>query len=250
MKSNSWWEEYFDECFLLVEGVKPKEVNERSVDFIENVFQLPKDGRILDLGCGYGRIAIELAKRGYQVVGLDRSSKLLQMARELAQQENIEIELVEADMREIKYRDEFDGVLSWDTSFGYFSDQENERVLKLIARALKPGGKLLLDLHHRDAYIRKHLGRSWQRRGDCWVLEEWTFDVHESRLNIKGFIIDLKAGRTVEFTNSFREYPLPELKRILEDAGLRVQGVYGDLSLSGPLDLDCDSMQVLAVKTV
>jgi len=74
--------------------------------------------------------------------------------------------------------------------------------------------------------------------------------VPESRLNIKGFLIDLKAGRTTEFTNSFREYTLPELKHMLEDAGLEIQGVYGDLNLTKePLDLDCDSIQLLAVKT-
>lgn len=249
MKRDSWWEEYFDEHFLLVEGIKPKEVNERSADFIEEVFKLPKGSLILDLGCGYGRIAIELAKRGYRVVGLDRSPKLLQMAKELAQQEGVEVEFVKADMREMGYQGEFDGVLSWDTSFGYFSDEENERVLKLIARALKQGGKLLLDLHHREAYIRKHLGKSWQRRGDYWILEDWTFDVYESRLNIKGFLIDPKAGRGVEYLNSFREYTLPELKRILEDAGLKIQRIYGDLNPTlKELDLNCDSVQTLAIK--
>jgi SAM-dependent methyltransferase len=64
MNGENWWREYFEEYYLLIEGVKSREVTLRSADFIEQAFDLPKGSRILDLGCGYGRLSVELAKRG------------------------------------------------------------------------------------------------------------------------------------------------------------------------------------------
>lgn len=182
-------------------------------------------------------------------MGLDLSSSLLRMAEELARKEGVEVELVLGDMREIDYQSEFDGVLSWDTSFGYFSDEEDEELLRHIAKALKVGGKLLLDLHHRDAYIRRHLGKHWERKGDYLVLEEVAFDALGSRLEVRGLLIDLRDGRVREYMNSFREYTLPELRRMLKGAGLAVQGIYGDFKpCEGTLSLECDSVQIVAIK--
>ena len=110
--------------------------------------------------------------------------------------EGVEIELIQCDIREMDYHSEFDGVLSWDTSFGYFSDDENENVLKLIARTLRREGKLLLDLYHRDAYIKRHLGKYWERKGNYLILEGVSFDVLRSRLEVRGLLIG-GAARTV-----------------------------------------------------
>ena len=228
MNRENWWRKYFEEYYLLVEGVKPKEVTLRSADFIEQAFELPKGSRILDLGCGYGRLSLELAKRGYSVVGLDFSPRLLEMAKELARREGIEVEFVQRDMRRIDYHNEFDGILSWDTSFGYFSDEENEQLLGRIARDLKVGGKLVLDLHNRDAYLRRHLGKTWKRDDDHLILEEMTFDLLRSRFEVRGLLVWLKTGFFEEYTNSFREYTLPELQRLLAGAGLEIQDIYGD----------------------
>jgi len=123
---NDWWQEYFDKYFIIVEGIKPKEVTVCSANFVELVFDLPKGDRILDLGCGYGRMSIELAKRGYRLVGLDLSPQLPEMPKKLAKTERVEFELIKCDMREMDYRTEFDGTLSWDNSLGYFRDDENE----------------------------------------------------------------------------------------------------------------------------
>jgi len=249
MNSENWWREYFEEYYLLVEGTKSREATLRSADFIEQAFALPKGSRILDLGCGYGRLSVELAGRGYRLVGLDLSPSLLGMAEESARREGVEIELVRGDMREIDYHNEFDGILSWDTSFGYFRDEENEDLLRRMARALKVGGKLILDLHHRDAYIQRHLGKQWERKGHHWIVEEIGFDALRSRLEIRGYLIDLRGGRVEEYTNSFREYTLPELRRLLEEAGLAVQGIYGDFKpCEGELGLECGSIQIMAVK--
>ena len=249
MSKSNWWREYFEEHYLIVEGVKAREVTLRSADFIEQAFDLPKGSRILDLGCGYGRLSVELAKRGYYVVGLDLSARLLEMAEELARRERVEVELLRRDMRDLDYQEEFDGILSWDTSFGYFSDEENEDLLKRIAKALKLGGKLVLDLHNRDAYVRRHLGKSWERNGNHLILEETTFDTLRSRFEVRGLVVELETGQVKEYTNSFREYTLPELRRMLEGVDLQVQGIYGDFEqYQAQHGLEYGSIQIVAVR--
>lgn len=223
---DNWWKEYFSKDILwtIVEGIKWNV----DVDFIEEAFELPEGSRILDLACGYGRFSIQLASRGYDVLGLDYSKELLEVARSEAKRKNVEVEFVRADMRAMQYNNEFDGVLCWSNSFGYFSDDENDKVLHLIARSLKRDGKLLLDLHNKDAVIRNHLGKRWFKKDHIFVLSDWSFDPRGSRSNIRETIIDTKAGTIREGVMSMREYTLHEMKRMLKDVDLEFLQVYGD----------------------
>ncbi len=223
---DDWWEEYFSKGgnYLVADGVKWN-VN---VDFIEKALDLPKGSRILDLACGYGRISIELASKGYKVVGLDFSNYFLEMGRSEAIRRKVEVEFVQGDMRNIPYRDEFDGVVCWSNSFGFFSDEENEKVLHLIGCSLKRNGKLVLDLHNRDAVVRNRLGKRWFKKDNFFILSDWTFDAELSRSNIQEIIIDESTGSVKKQVMSMREYTLHEMKRMLKDAGLEFLQVYGD----------------------
>lgn len=92
----------------------------------------------MDLGCGYGRHSLELAKRGYKVVGLDYSGYMINLARKKAKKENLNIKFIKGDMRKINFENHFDYVLSFFTSFGYFTkESERLRVIKEVYRALK-----------------------------------------------------------------------------------------------------------------
>ncbi len=91
---------------------------------------MPAGSKILDLACGYGRHTIPLAKMGYDMTGLDYTEKFIQMAEEKAKEENLQIEFLVGDMRKIPFENHFAGVISYFTSFGFFSDEENFEVLK------------------------------------------------------------------------------------------------------------------------
>src|SRR5262252_5968728 len=95
---------------------------------------------LLDLACGHGRIANPLAERGVRVTGLDATPLFLDVARADAAERGVEVEYVEGDMRSIPWVARFDRVLCWFTSFGYFSDDENRRVLVGAFEAVRPGG--------------------------------------------------------------------------------------------------------------
>ena len=107
----------------------------------------------------------------------------------------MDINFVRGDMRGIEYEDEFDGVISWNASFGYFSDEVNVRVMELISRSMKSGAELILDLHNRDSYLRKYLGKKWRKNDDILTVEDWTFDIPSSRLKIYSFTIDISRAR-------------------------------------------------------
>ncbi|MEM1750089.1 MAG: methyltransferase domain-containing protein [Desulfurococcaceae archaeon] len=238
-----WWKTYFTKEWLLLEPMKS---GVKAARFIADILRIPQGSRILDLGCGYGRISIELAKLGYNVIGFDYSYDLLKIAEESAKKQGVRVEFVRGDMRELPYQNEFDAVVSWDTSFGYFTDDENEHVIHLISRSLKEGGRLVLDLHNRDAYIRKYLGVKEEDFGDYRVHSEWTFEVLTSRLVIKELLIDLRTGLTKTYMSFIREYTIPEMSRMLRSAGLRIIKFYGDCS--DRFDLESDSVQILAEK--
>jgi len=225
---NDWWKEYFSKVgdYLVTEGVKWNVKGE--VDFIEKAFELLKGSRILDLACGYGRISIELASRGYNVLGLDFSDYFLEMGRSEAIRRKVEVEFVQGDMRNMRYYNEFDGVVCWGNSFGYFSDEENEKVLHLIARSLKRKGRLMLDLHNKDAVIRNHLGKRWFKKDNFFILSDWSFDARLSLSNIQEIIIDESSGDVKKQVMIMREFTLHEMKRMLKDASLEFLQVYGD----------------------
>jgi SAM-dependent methyltransferase len=100
---------------------------------------------VLDLACGHGRIANRLVARGAEVTGLDVTPRFLELAREDAAARGVEVEYVQRDMRSLPWTERFDRVVNWFTAFGYFDDG-NRKVLAEVARALRPGGRLAIEL--------------------------------------------------------------------------------------------------------
>lgn len=103
-------------------------------------------GSVLDLACGPGRTAIPFALAGYHVTGVDRTEFLLQKGRELAAKQSADLEWIQRDMREFIRLNSFDLVVNLFTSFGYFDDAEDNRlVLQNAFGSLKPGGVFVID---------------------------------------------------------------------------------------------------------
>ena len=115
-------------------------------------------GSVLDLCCGPGRHSVELARRGFQVTGVDRSPFLLAKAREQAAKSGASVEWVEQDMRNFVRPASFDLALSLFTSFGYFEDEQDDlRVLRNIHQSLKENGVLIIEVLGKE-----RLARVWK----------------------------------------------------------------------------------------
>jgi SAM-dependent methyltransferase len=149
-KGRLWWEDLFNDDYVrTMEKLTDAQIA-REVDFIETSLGLERGGAMLDLACGTGRQAIELARRGYEVVGFDLSLQMLARAGDDAQELSAKINFVQGDMREMTFEEQFDGVYCWGTSFGYFEEEKNANVIDRVRRALRAGGLLLLDVVNRD----------------------------------------------------------------------------------------------------
>jgi len=231
-RSKPWFEEVFDEDYLRTLPFMSAEQTLREVDFIQRALELQAGAEVLDVGCGYGRHAIELVHRGWNVTGLDLSLPLLIRAADEAQRRSLAVKFVHADMREMAFDKQFDGAYCMLTSFGYFDEESNLRVAEAIARSLKPGGRLLIDVVNRDYVVADLPSRVWWEGKGCVVLEEVDFNFHTSRIVTHRSIV-FEDGRQIEQEISIRAYSLHELGRLLRQAGFRVTDISGALATQG-----------------
>jgi SAM-dependent methyltransferase len=147
-RRREWFRDFFDASYVAqLREEKPPAQSRREVDFVLKALALARGARILDVPCGYGRHASALARRGFRVVGVDLSRAMIAEARRRFA-EGPRLVFLQRDMRRLRFRAEFDAVVNLYTSFGYFTPAENRAALRRLARALRPGGRLLID--HRD----------------------------------------------------------------------------------------------------
>jgi SAM-dependent methyltransferase len=224
-----WWEQFFDEHYFdLYDLYLTPERTAREVEGVIQILTLPPGAKVLDLCCGHGRHTIPLARAGYQVTGLDLSEVFLRLARQDAAAAGVAVTWVQRDMRDIPFQDEFDAIVNLFTAFGYFDDEaENQKVLEAVARALKPGGRFLIDTINRDWLAKVFLPRDWERLGEILVWRERSFDP------IAGRSTEImhweKDGLRHTRSNAVRVYTATELTSMLAAAGLRLVKAYGGL---------------------
>jgi SAM-dependent methyltransferase len=243
-KRRSWWEDFFSDDYLnsLIRP-NPAQVA-MQVDFIESSLGLQKGHTVLDVGCGLGQHALELARRGYLVVGLDLSLPMITRAAEAAQQEGLRINFLHSDLREIGFQGMFDGILCMGTTFGFFDDDANRDVLQRLCTSLKPGGKLLLDVVNRDHVIPSQPNLVWFQGDGCVVMEESDFNYFSSRLVVKRTMMR-EDGRQSDAEYSIRLYALHELGQMMQQVGFRVHEVSGQEATRGVFFGSCSSRIIL-----
>ncbi|RLE98391.1 MAG: hypothetical protein DRJ63_07820 [Thermoprotei archaeon] len=174
--------------------------------------------RILDLACGIGRHHKYWREEGFEVYGVDASEEFIEIAKE--RNRGFEKYYVVKDMSEIDYSEEFDVVVSWYTSFGYLSHEENKRVLMNIYRALKPCGIFILD------YPVKFLeGVHAIKHSEEYFEIEETKKISEYTLDYSGVLYRLSGENLIkvdELKLKLTIYPPQVLKSMLEEIGFSI----------------------------
>jgi SAM-dependent methyltransferase len=182
--------------------------------------------RLLDLCCGFGRMTLELAARGFACTGVDITQSYLAAAREDAAAENLEIEFVQADMRDFVRPGCFDTVVNLYISFGYFADpRDDKRVLKNAYESLKDGGTLIIETLGKELAVRDFVKSEWFRRADYFVLTEYA--PVDSWAGLWNRWTLLKDGERIEKEFTQRLYAASELRALLLDAGFSQAETYG-----------------------
>lgn len=225
-----WYEELFEnyankydkECF--VQGTLGE------CDFLEEELNYDKEKRIIDVGCGTGRHAIELSKRGYRVTGIDLSKAQLVRAREKAKQFMLEIDFQKHDARDLPFHDEFDvGIMICEGGFSLMeTDEMNFEILKNITKALKDSGKLifttlngLFPLYHSVEKVCGSVGGEGAATYKSNTFDLMTFRDH----NITIFEDDM--GNKKELACNERYYVPSEITWLLKMLGYREIGIFG-----------------------
>jgi ubiquinone/menaquinone biosynthesis C-methylase UbiE len=161
-----WYEELFENAAKSYDKEPFVKGTHGEVDFIEKELAYDKSAPVLDIGCGTGRHAIELAKRGYAVTAVDLSATQLDLARVKATAANVPVQFVRADARHLNYSAQFDAVIM--VCEGAFplmeTDEMNFEILKNAFRALRQGGVFILTtlnglfplFHSVKDYINEH----------------------------------------------------------------------------------------------
>jgi SAM-dependent methyltransferase len=182
--------------------------------------------RILDLCCGFGRITLELARRGFAATGVDVTPAYLETAREDAAHENLGIEFIRADARNFKRPAGFDAVVNCYISFGYFENSGDDRLVARNALAsLRPGGAFILETLGKEIAVRDFTEGEWFERAGYTVLTEYAPVDSWTRLRNRWVLID--GEKRIEKTFTQRLYAASELRQLLLEAGFSRVELYG-----------------------
>ena len=203
------------------------------VELIFEVLALKPGDKILDLACGSGEHAVRLAKRGLEVVGVDIAPSLVSHCRDRAVLEGAETaSFRQGDMRDLSDEGAFDAILLLSGSFGFFDDETNEDVLARMARALKPGGHVLIDVFDPTRMVMRPPRRTWSQYGGGYGLST-TWWEPASCTYVSDFVfIDAEGTlNTAAERERIRVYTVPEWRRLLTGAGLSLTHTLADTKL-------------------
>jgi len=206
-----------------------QEMTSAEVDFFEKALEPRAGARVLDVPCGNARHAIELARRGYRVTGVDLSVEFLEHARRNTEAAGVEVELIRADMRALPDSGPYEAAYCFGNSFGYLDPAAAEAFLKSIAARLDPGGRLLLETGMVAESILPQLREdNWYKIGDVYLLSRRMYVAEEGRLDIE--YTTLRDGKLDARPTSSYVLTCAELLRMLSRAGFRHEGVYGSVA--------------------
>jgi SAM-dependent methyltransferase len=242
-EQDDFWESFYPTMF----SQERMEAAVSDVDHLLTRMDLPEGSAVLDLACGPGRHALELARRGFRVTGVDRTTAYLERAQEQANQEGLAIEWIQADMRDFSRPNAFDAAINMFTAFGYFEDPAEDRiVVDNVLRSLRSSGVFLMELMGKERLARIFRERDWHEEPDgTLVLEERRirpgWDWIENRW------ILLKGETRKEFEVSHRVYSAVELSSLLTDSGFTSVEVYGSLE-GTPYDQNAKRLVIVAHK--
>lgn len=224
----------------------------KDVDFIWNALGLSPGMTLLDVACGFGRHAIEFAKRGIQVTGIDISDELIEYAENESTRQGVKVNWRCSDARLMDYHQCFDVVTNlYDGAIGYaLDDIENNNFFTTLVQALKPGGMHLMHIPNYE-YISKHFPQK------CWRSTDSHIELIELELDsVHNYMFEttyyLSYGKVLEYLAPIREgkriYSVKEIEKIWSTLGMKMHKVYGGFELRSPNDCVDDNVVVVSLR--
>lgn len=237
-------EEFWIEFKNLLFAEEKLDSTQEEIEKIIELADLEEGSKVLDMPCGVGRHSIELQKKGFEVVGVDKTSEYVEDARQ--KDESDEIEFVQEDMKEFRREDSFDVVLNWWNSFGYFEDKEDDRkMLENIHASLKQDGVLVMDLWSKELAAMNDFSSHWSEQDGIYNLEDGR--PKDDWKKVERTWIKVEDGETAEYTWEQRLYAASELEQMLKQVGFSEVNFYGNVE-GDDFDDEADRLVVVAEK--
>lgn len=216
----SWYEHFFEGDWLYVQRnfTTPEAAMVTAQQVVALLGLRPGDA-VLDVPCGAGRISAPLAALGMRVVGVDRTPALLDDARALG------LEVHERDMRDLPWEGVFDAACNLWGSFGYLGEDGDEAFAAATCRALKPGGRFVIDVPGLETLLPTYTKRGWWKVADALILEDRDYDLTSGNMCNTWTIV--RDGQASVRRSEIRIYSFPELRRLLLRAGYASVVGYG-----------------------
>lgn len=209
------------------------EDTKRQVDFLVEKLNLKGSEKILDLACGFGRHSLELARRGFDVTGVDITPDYIKYASHQAEAEKLNARFICSDIRDVSFENEFDVVLNMaDGAVGYLeNDEENFKIFAVVSRALKSGGTHFMDIMNGSYAVTHFPCRLWDAGEKCLTLSNFEWN-SETKTLIYGQL-DFPYGEpltepVMDEGNTIRLYTLNEIEKIFSELGMSVYESYSD----------------------
>jgi len=229
-----WFEQFFGGLYRDVLAHQFSDVRTaQQARMIKRLLGLRRGASVLDVPCGMGRVSLALAGLGLKVTGVDLMPHFVREARAAAKDRGLDATFARGDMRALEFDGEFSAVVNWFTSFGYFDDEGNLDVLKRFWRALKPGGRVLIETLQTPDKVSAAPGRREETSGPAQAVHRVRYDPDARR--IVGHWVITKGGVSEKVPMNLRVYTGRELRALLLEAGFEEPTMYGHPPF-GPLE--------------
>lgn len=246
--ADEWWKDFFSG--LIVEfwrAAIPEETTRAEADFLEKHLGLTTGSRVLDVPCGAGRHAVELASRGYELTGVDISAEFLDAARASAVERDVPIGWRQAEMRDLPWSSEFDAAYCAGSSFGFFDDEGNAAFLAAVARTLVPGGRFFADFKAAESLLPAFRESYEMRLGDIEFRARNRYDPLTGTM--ENLYTVTRGDRSETKRAVHRIYTASEVLRMLRGAGFSSFETFGSIE-GEPFRLGSPTLVVVAEKNV
>jgi len=242
-----WWEVFFHGIALdLWRQCVTDEQTQSEATFLQKALQISSGAEILDAPCGGGRLALELARRGYRMTGVDLADEFIREAQTKATECSLPIAWKQADMRNLDWPNAFDGAFCFGNSFGYFQDDGNVAFLNSIARSLKPRARFILETGTvAESILPRFKEEASYEIGNIHFELKNRYEPTQGRLYTEYTFV--RDGKTEKRAGFHRVYSCSEIHRLLRETGLDGIESYGSLDFE-PFKLGSPRLLVVASK--
>jgi len=248
--AKKWYEALFTDYAEIYDRESFTQGTLGECDFIESEVGGDRTVRILDVGCGTGRHAVELARRGYRVTGVDLSPSQIERARAKASAAGVAPDFRVGDARALPFNAEFGlAVMICEGAFPLMeTDEMNFEILRGAARALRPGGKLIMTTLNGLFPLHRSVGQFEKDGMNEAASQGHVFDLLTFRMRSRLETRD-QRGRPIEIDCDERWYIPSELTWLLKQAGFASVDIFGAKlgAFSRSDALTPDDFEILAV---